>query len=335
VNGEPRISVVLCTHNGAETLDAALDALAAQDLGREQYEVVVVDDGSSDGSAEIARAAGARVVRLEANAGVPVARNAGIAAARAPIVAFTDDDCEPVRGWLRELLAAFDDPRVDGAGGPVRPTSDGSLALRYVAERNPLSPLPAQLLESNSPLYRLGLYLRSLARGRPDPEPGAQLYSLVTANCAFRVELLRSLGGFDESFVLGEDGELSRRAHDRAGTRFVFRPQALVRHRFDGLADSLRRARVYGMSNAHLAARREDVRPIVYPIPLLLAALAALTVARAPRLLGAVALLPPATYFGWTSLALRRRSVEPLAYAYLQLAEEVAAMSGEVTAWTR
>jgi glycosyltransferase involved in cell wall biosynthesis len=332
-----RVSVVVCTHNGAATLPAALAALREQDLDPREYEVIVVDDGSGDGSADLAEAAGARVVRLEDNRGVAVARNAGARAARGPVVAFTDDDCEASRSWLRELIAAFDDESVDGAAGAVVPAGDSSVVLRYLADRDPLAPLPSALLRSTNPFYRLGLYLRSAIAGRPRPGDGDEVYSVVTANGAFRREFLLALGGFDPSFRLGEDGDLCRRAHDSdGGARFVYRPRALVRHHFrPELSDTLRRARGYGCSNAHMAAKHGDVNPVLYPFPFLIAGAALAAVVARPRLLPLAALLPLVTYPAWPALAARRRRVEPLTYSYLQLAEEVATMHGEVLEWSR
>ena len=124
--------------------------------------MVVVDDRSTDGSAEIAAAAGAKVVRLAEgeDGGLNAARNAGIGAASGDLVAFTDDDCEPAATWLRELIEPMRDPTVDGVAGRTVPASEGDLALRYLARRNPLGALPSVLLDSRRPLFRLRTYLR-------------------------------------------------------------------------------------------------------------------------------------------------------------------------------
>jgi glycosyltransferase involved in cell wall biosynthesis len=104
--------------------------------------VVVVDDHSTDDSAELA-AAGAKVVRLTEveSGGLNAARNAGIRAASGDLVAFTDDNCEPEPTWLRELIEPMLDPTVDGVAGRTVPASDRDLVLRYLARRNPLAPL--------------------------------------------------------------------------------------------------------------------------------------------------------------------------------------------------
>jgi glycosyltransferase involved in cell wall biosynthesis len=330
----PRVSVVIPTHNGGATLAGTLTALAEQTLPAADYEVIVVDDGSTDDTAAIAEAGGARLVRLVPNHGVAVARNRGIDAARAPVLAFTDDDCLPAPDWLEQVLAAFEDPAVDGIGGRVVPSDDRALVLRYLAVKNPLTPLFAELLVSHALLYRLRLYLRGLSGPSPEAGPGAELFAVVGANMALRAELLESIGGFDDNYHFGgEEEELCRRAHQRpGGTRLVYWPSALVRHVFrPELRDTLRRARAYGVGNARSAAKHDDVRLIVYPFPVAVALLlaAGLGLRRAPLVAAALA-APAALYYGWPLRALRERRAEPLGYAYIQLAQEVATMAGEV-----
>jgi glycosyltransferase involved in cell wall biosynthesis len=329
------VSVVVCTRNRPETLAAALEAIEHQTLQRERYEVIVVDDGSTDDTAAVARAAGAQVIRFPEHRGVAAARNEGFRSAQAPIVAFTDDDCVPAREWLEELLKAFRDRSVDGVAGCVVPASTTRLMLRYIEARNPLAPLPADLGTSRRPLERLAGYLKETVRGR-DAGGSGEIYALATANAAFRVSLLESIGGFEERFEAAEDEELCKRAHRRpGGARLVYRESAVVRHIFKPeLNDTIRRARYYGRGSAALASRYEDAKLIVYPFPIVIGAVAALAaLARRPGLLAAAGLLPLATYAGWPLQAIRQRRVEPLLYPYLQLVEEVATMQGEVSAW--
>ena len=101
----PDVSVVVAVHDSARTLPALLAAMRAQDFDG-TVELVVVDDGSRDESAGIARAGGARVIEQE-NAGPSAARNRGWREARAPVVLFTDSDCVPQADWVRRLAAAI------------------------------------------------------------------------------------------------------------------------------------------------------------------------------------------------------------------------------------
>jgi glycosyltransferase involved in cell wall biosynthesis len=123
----PAISVVICTYNRADLLRAAIDHVLRQaDPDTPPFELLVVDNNSTDGTREIVEHAGARDSRVryivEPRQGLSHARNAGIAAARAPILTFTDDDVRVGPGWVAAISRAFARyPGVSAVGGKVLP----------------------------------------------------------------------------------------------------------------------------------------------------------------------------------------------------------------------
>ena len=216
-----RASVIVPTRNRADRLDACLAALAHQSLPAEQFEIVVVDNGSTDGTAaRIARWAELRpgVRRVEELApGVSRARNAGIAAARGELLAFVDDDAVAEPRWLATLLGAYDRfPRVGAACGRAR--------LRL--ERRP----PAWYSRYSETWYSamdFGPAARLLL------DPGEVPWSL---NLSVRAELARQIGGFPEE--LGRvDGNLQSGEEypfisgvREAGMHIAYEPDAVVWH---------------------------------------------------------------------------------------------------------
>src|SRR5262249_9275605 len=126
----PRVSVVVCTHNGAKTLPWCLEGVRR--LSYPDYELIVVVDGSTDESAEIARRHLAMVVELD-HRGLSSARNAGIAEASGELIAFLDDDAHPDPDWLHYVAAALRANGHAGIGGPNIPPDDG-LVAECVAE---------------------------------------------------------------------------------------------------------------------------------------------------------------------------------------------------------
>lgn len=193
-------SVVVATHNRRDRVHRLLDCLAAQ-VGAPAFEVVVVDDGSSDDtSPSLAARTGDPfeliAVRLEPNRGPAAARNAGWRAARASLVYFTDDDCVPEADWLAALTAAV--AEVDVAQGRTVP--DDAQADRY-------GPFSRTMVVP----YEEGFY--------------------ETCNIVYRRSLLEQLGGFDETFRFpyGEDTDLAWRARE-IGARTTFAADAVVKH---------------------------------------------------------------------------------------------------------
>ena len=122
----PKVSVVVASYNGERTLKACLDSL--ERLNYPDYEVILVDDGSTDATRQIAFAhPNVRYFRHEKNLGLSVARNTGIAAATGEIVAFTDADCRADEDWLYYLVGGLLRERVCGHGRP-QPPAAGRLA---------------------------------------------------------------------------------------------------------------------------------------------------------------------------------------------------------------
>jgi glycosyltransferase involved in cell wall biosynthesis len=318
----PRISVLVCTLNGAERLGRCLDTVRLQSLG-EAIQLIVVDDGSTDNSAEVAAAYGAKVIRHPVNRGLAAARNTGIEAAEAPIVATLDDDCEADPKWAERLLDGFVDGVV-GVGGTAEPASDGGYFGGYLERNNPLAPLEIDLAADTRVTYR---FCRYLSRNALSPQSDERaVHAFATANGAFQVAVLRQIGGFDERFRSeegGEDLDVCLRVGDERGPGSLrFAPSAVIHHHFDTDPRALlRRCRSYGMGAARIYCKRGDLSPTVFPFPVLMAVLLLWSSRRRSRLI-ATLLLPQLLFSKGCRNALRQRSLAPLLDCYMKLAEE-------------
>ena len=133
MNSSPAASVIIPVLNGEATIGTLLAALKNQ-AGAGEFESIVVANGSSDRTMEIARAAGATVLQQPVR-GPSAARNLGLRHARAEILAYTDSDTIPSRRWLASLLAAFADPNVIIASGPILGWQPATAAERYSSVR--------------------------------------------------------------------------------------------------------------------------------------------------------------------------------------------------------
>ena len=127
------VSIIVPMWNAAATLDRCLDGLHAQDAASGSFEVIVVDNNSTDASAAIARGRPEIRVLSEPRQGAYAARNRGVAAAKGRLIAFTDPDCVPRPDWIRRLTAAMADAEAMVVTGRDRPTGD-SRSIRLLGE---------------------------------------------------------------------------------------------------------------------------------------------------------------------------------------------------------
>lgn len=198
-------SVIVPAYNAGQTIEHCLAALLAQSFPREQYEIIVVDDGSTDETpAIVARMPEVRLIRGE-HRGAAAARNLGAQHARGNILLFTDADCEPLPDWIAQMLTPFADTTIAGAKGVYR-TQQREWIARFVQ------------------LEYVEKYAR-MARER-------FIDFIDTYSAAYRREVFLHHKGFDEAFpgASVEDQEFSFRLA-RQGYRMVFAPQAVVYHR--------------------------------------------------------------------------------------------------------
>lgn len=190
----PFVSVVVPAHNGADSIRRCLEPLLAQTYPPRRFEIIVVDDGSTDDVADVARAALAggsvafQVLRKEKNSGPASARNAGIHAARGDLIAFIDADCVAEPDWLLEMVRALEESGAAGVGGPIIEAPSRNWVANY--------------LDSG------GFYRHRVRRGEVD--------YLLTINVAFRRSALEDIGWFAEhDGVFAEDADLSFRLRQR------------------------------------------------------------------------------------------------------------------------
>jgi len=229
----PRASVVVCSYNGSRTIRECCENLRR--LEYPDYEVIVVDDGSTDDTASIAESYGFRVIRT-ANRGLSSARNTGLRAATGEIVAYIDDDASPDPHWLNYLALAFLDPagaEIAGVGGPNIPPPGDGLVADCVA-RSPGGPVHVLLSDR-----------------RAEHIPGC--------NMAFRRSALEAVSGFDPQFrTAGDDVDLCWRLQ-QAGFTLRFSPPAVVwHHRRNSIRAYFRQQRGYGSAEAMLERKWPD-----------------------------------------------------------------------------
>ena len=208
MQASPRVSVIVPVFNQAATLSSMLEALAGQSVSSREREIIVVDNGSDDGTPGVLAAAQTalpelRVVVEDTVQGSYAARNRGIEVANGPVLAFTDADCLPQPSWLKRGLAAADTEEADLVAGRIQLTfrSDRPNVWEYID-----------------------------AGGFLDQRLHVEEHGFgVTANLFVRREVFRSVGGFRAALRSGGDYEFCHRAR-ADGASIAYAEDAVVSH---------------------------------------------------------------------------------------------------------
>jgi glycosyltransferase involved in cell wall biosynthesis len=199
-----KISVIIPTFNSAKELTKCLESFKTQTISNENYEVIVVDDGSNDGTKDAAAKYPVRYI-YQQNHGPAAARNNGANQVQGEIILFTDADCEPQPNWIEEMIKPLDDPQVVGVKGAYRTRQKGIVA-RLVQ------------IEYEHKYERMKKF--------------KYIDFIDTYSAGYRKDIFLKYNGFDERYPNAsvEDQEFSFRLfHD--GHKMVFNPNAVVFHK--------------------------------------------------------------------------------------------------------
>jgi mycofactocin system glycosyltransferase len=251
----PHVSVIIPVKDRAGELRSCLNSLMKLDYPADKLEVIVVDDGSSDGTRDVAGEFRALVTDSGGvGLGPAAARNRGAAIAEGEILAFIDSDCTASENWLQELVPAFQDPQVAAIGGWVDGFFQASVLDRYEAVMSSLN----------------------LGRRERSGREGADTFYLPSCNLLVRRQAFRSAGGFRAEMKVGEDVDLTWRLRD-AGGKILYRPQGTVWHAHrNRLSAFLKRRFEYGTSEGLLQKLHPQRMKFLTMPPVLLLQLALL-----------------------------------------------------------
>jgi glycosyltransferase involved in cell wall biosynthesis len=349
---EPFLSVVLPVYNGSVTIGRALDALLAQDYPRHKYEVIVVNDGSTDDTADVvATFPDVRHIELSRNMGIPSAQNAGLEAAKGDIYVAFNDDFQAAPDFLSKLADAYrelDKPL--GIGGAVANDSSSrrkGLTAKFI-EANHVGAAPnvvnLRLPFTPNVIKRLLTYVitnfsqdQYIERDEAATQEVVELYG---ANASFPISKLREIGGWDVSTAapaIGgiEDRDVCYRLRQRfPDHHFYVARSARIMMDLDA-NDSSVSIRSYllrpyrrGPFN-YVFHIKNGITPPLFPFPplILLALLAGAILT--PLLLPLwIVALPQICYGWWARRAVAERRPVYLLFPYLQVAEEAMVLTG-------
>jgi len=322
---KPDISVVICSHNGASKIKDTLASLTNQSITNSRYEIIIVNDGSTDGLLSVLNEFEVKVISNTKNVGLAESRNIGLRAAKSEIVAFTDDDCIPNSDWLEKILFHFNQEgdSMLGLSGKVTTAEKKSLAQNYIDATSPLTALPLSLSNSTNFFYRLWIYLkRQFVSSNEVLQHGERISSVVGASMAFRKNDLIALNGFDENFTFGsEEEELCYRFFkvNAQVKDLKYFSDVVLRHKFDPeISKLIRKNYMYGIGNARLRRKYSERSITLYPFPFITIVVVITALLLSWKLMLASLLLPSVLYPSWIMKAFKNFDFKMLVYPYLQ-----------------
>lgn len=212
----PSVSVIIPTLNRKDVLKEALLSLNGVNYPRDRFEVVVVSDGSTDGTEKMVKKIKKKfnyrfVFIKQRRKGISHAKNVAIKNSKGKIIISTDDDCLFEKNWLRKLIKPFADPQVGAVGGPDRPVKNQGLIAKSID------------FAFNSFFGSGGIH------GRFIKVKLGKFYP-IGCNTAFAKKALKKAGLFDENLAPGEDTDLDHRI-ENAGFKLAYVSEAFVWHR--------------------------------------------------------------------------------------------------------
>lgn len=248
----PSVSIIVPVLNREESIRLCLESLI--ELNYPDYEIIVVDNGSTDSTRQIVASFPVKLLQ-EKSKGAYLARNRGIDAARGEIIAFTDSDCLVNRNWLRNLVRHYVHEKTGATGGNLLPYSPCTITEEFLA------------------LGKLRIFHSSRVSNIGEQANRFLSNALGSANMSFRKSVLKTVKGFNSRLPdFGGDYDLTWRVK-RAGYNVVYDPEAIVYHRMrDSVTSMLQQFYTFGRGLPHLLAEQPgnhsyfQVKTYLFPV---------------------------------------------------------------------
>jgi len=208
VTDPPFVSVIIPVRNRPEEIKACLQSLVGLDYPLEKFEIIVVDDASTDHTPEVIKEFNLHLISLKENKKASFCRNLAAQKAKGDILAFIDSDCISDPLWLSELIPAFKDPAIGAVGGRVDSFFNTSVLDKYEQVKSSLI---------------MGTHAKRSQKNE-------NFFYVPSCNLLVKKDLFLKIDGFKEELVVGEDVDLCWRLQD-AGYHVEFRPSGKIFHK--------------------------------------------------------------------------------------------------------
>lgn len=264
---KPKVSVVVCTYNGADKIGMLLESLKKQTY--KKMEVIIVDDGSTDRTSDIVKEYPFKVMRHKENRGLADARNTGIENSSGDIIVFTDDDCIADKNWINEIVNCYEkNPKINAVGGRVEPYSIDTILEKYAYyAKHPIYIHPTEYGSKNRTIS----YLKNtFGTKQKKLKHGQKISGVMGLNSSYKKEMIIKVGMHQPGIRRGVDWDLNMKLR-KSGLNAKYCDKALIYHKHRiGFKAFLKHMYSYGRVywQTHKLHPKE-VRFLPKPLPLL------------------------------------------------------------------
>lgn len=327
-------SVVLCTYNRGAQIKTCLESLINQDFPKHKYEIIVVDDGSSDNTVAILKEFPITIVEHEKNKGVAAARNTGLKHAQGKVYVCFDDDCYADKSWLNNLAKVYDkfqDKDLAGVAGYILLQNSKGIIDKYMFETGYANPSPPYYVRTKGLFGRFFSYIKNMFSPHLESKQNIfEVGEIWGANCSFPVEVLRKVNGWDESLSGVEDTDLCNKIQKEfPNKRYLCTKDAVLYHdHLLSLTSLFLKPFKRGPAILRFYQKNNKIPPF-FPFPILISLSTLLAAFYNPLLLlGGVLLLPHVFYSWWVMKAIKKKQAAIFLFPYLQAGYELFSVLG-------
>jgi len=336
----PFFSVVLSTYNGSKTLVAAIESLINQSYPKDKFEIIVVDDGSTDNTYNIAKSYNLTIYRHDTNLGLSSGRNTGLNHAKGDVYVCFDDDGIAEKDWLINLAKLYSKSNIMGGGCLVKPATNSSLMDIFFNGINYANPLALSNVESKHPVVRFLLYIiQMIENSNTSREDIYKVTELSGASSSFKISYLKEIGGWDEKLSGVEDLDLCIRLKKKYPEKSFYATNntcIIHDHRLT-VSEMAFYQYTRGIVKYYFYKRNNTVPPFfpfptLYLLTIIFSWLLTKTVLIPASL---IVILPQMLYFWWVLKCFSTKNLKLLLIPYIHLIYESAIILGLLTGMSK
>ncbi len=328
-------SIVLCTYNRERHIQQCLKSLVNQNFPKDRYEIIVVDDGSTDSTIELVKKFPVRLIQHKTNSGLAEARNTGLYTAKGKIYICFDDDCYADKNWLKELdnvYKKYGYQNLSGVAGFIKLHKQATSIVDYYMDATGYAnPSPISYVTSKSLFMRFYSYLRNMFS--PNMQTSKTVFKVGEiwgANCSFPISILKKVKGWDKNLSGVEDTDLCYRINKTIkNSTFLCTKKATLFHDHRlSIKNLIKKPFTRGTSLLKFYSKIKKIPPI-FPFPFfVISSLIILFVINPLSIFFNILILPQIFYGWWLLKAIKKQNPVFIIFPYLQCTYELSTVLG-------